>query len=45
MEEYLGVVPSTDSEGVMQDVHWSAGLVGYFSILCFGVVAYSAQIL
>ena len=43
MEEYLGVVPSTDSEGVMQDVHWSAGLVGYFPSYALGS-AYSAQI-
>ncbi len=43
MEEYLGVIPSTDSEGVMQDVHWSAGLVGYFPSYALGS-AYSAQI-
>ena len=38
MEEYLGVVPSTDSEGVMQDVHWSAGLVGYFHLMLWVVL-------
>lgn len=43
MEEYLGVVPPTDSEGVMQDVHWSAGLIGYFPSYALGS-AYSAQI-
>lgn len=26
MEELLGCRPATDSEGVLQDVHWSAGL-------------------
>lgn len=30
MQEYLGVKPSSDSEGVLQDVHWSAGIIGYF---------------
>lgn len=43
MREYLGVIPSTDSEGVMQDVHWAAGLVGYFPSYALGS-AYSAQI-
>ena len=30
MQEYLGVTPPDDSEGVLQDVHWSAGLFGSF---------------
>lgn len=30
MGEYLGVVPQTDSEGVLQDVHWSGGGFGSF---------------
>lgn len=30
MREYLGVDVPSDADGVMQDVHWSAGLVGYF---------------
>jgi carboxypeptidase Taq len=30
MEEYLGIVPPTDTEGVLQDIHWSSGLFGYF---------------
>lgn len=29
-EEYLGVRPKDDGEGVLQDIHWSAGYVGYF---------------
>ncbi|MBQ9961016.1 MAG: carboxypeptidase M32 [Firmicutes bacterium] len=29
-EDYLGVKPANDSEGVLQDIHWSAGYVGYF---------------
>lgn len=43
MEEYLGVVPSDDSQGVMQDVHWYCGLVGYFPSYAIGN-AYSVQI-
>ncbi len=35
-EEYLGVTPDTDAEGVLQDVHWSAGLVGYFPTYSLG---------
>ncbi|WP_022819263.1 carboxypeptidase M32 [Fusobacterium russii] len=43
MEEYLGVKPQDDSEGLMQDVHWYAGLIGYFPSYAIGN-AYSAQI-
>ncbi|MGI6176906.1 MAG: carboxypeptidase M32 [Eubacterium sp.] len=28
--KYLGVEPTSDSEGVLQDIHWAAGYVGYF---------------
>lgn len=44
MEEYLGIVPETYSEGVLQDVHWSCGLIGYFPSYALGNV-YSVQIL
>lgn len=27
---YLGSEPKNDSEGVLQDIHWAAGYVGYF---------------
>jgi len=30
MEAYLGLTPPTDTEGVLQDVHWAAALFGYF---------------
>jgi carboxypeptidase Taq len=33
---YLGVVPPTDSEGVLQDVHWSLGLIGHFTSYAMG---------
>ncbi|MCQ8211668.1 carboxypeptidase M32 [Cetobacterium somerae] len=44
MYEYLGVIPKSDSEGVLQDVHWSCGLIGYFPSYALGNV-YSLQIL
>jgi carboxypeptidase Taq len=34
--QYLGVAAETDADGVMQDVHWSAGLVGYFPTYTLG---------
>ena len=33
---YLGVVPPTDAEGVLQDVHWSLGLIGHFTSYAMG---------
>lgn len=36
MEEYLGVVPPDDARGVLQDVHWSSGLFGYFPSYALG---------
>jgi carboxypeptidase Taq len=30
MGRYLGVTPPTDSDGVLQDIHWSQGYIGYF---------------
>jgi len=36
MKEYLGVVPKKDSEGVLQDIHWSGGSVGYFPTYSLG---------
>jgi carboxypeptidase Taq len=40
--EYLGIVPASDSEGVLQDIHWSSGF-GYFPSYTLGNL-YSAQI-
>jgi carboxypeptidase Taq len=39
MAEYLGVTPSTDRDGVMQDIHWPSGLIGYFPSYTIGNVA------
>jgi carboxypeptidase Taq len=41
-ERYLGVIPPNNREGVLQDVHWSAGLVGYFPTYSLGNL-YAAQ--
>ena len=36
MEEYLGLTPPNDADGVLQDVHWSGGMIGYFSTYALG---------
>ena len=38
MESYLGVRPETDSEGCLQDIHWSHGAFGYFPTYSLGSV-------
>jgi carboxypeptidase Taq len=43
MNDYLGIVPPADAQGVLQDVHWSSGLMGYFSTYALGNLI-SAQI-
>ncbi|MEZ6046757.1 MAG: carboxypeptidase M32 [Planctomycetaceae bacterium] len=40
--EYLGITPENDSQGCLQDIHWSAGLLGYFPTYALGKM-YSAQ--
>ena len=41
--DYLGVEVPDDGQGVLQDVHWSGGSIGYFSTYLIGTVA-SVQI-
>jgi carboxypeptidase Taq len=36
MEEYLGIQPPDDALGVLQDVHWSIGYIGYFPTYSLG---------
>jgi carboxypeptidase Taq len=36
MHEYLGITPPNDAQGVLQDIHWSSGLLGYFSTYALG---------
>jgi carboxypeptidase Taq len=35
-EAFFGIEPSSDSVGVLQDVHWSSGLMGYFATYALG---------
>jgi carboxypeptidase Taq len=41
--ETLGVTPRNDAEGCLQDIHWSAGLIGYFPTYTLGNL-YAAQL-
>jgi carboxypeptidase Taq len=43
MRDLLGITPPDDSLGVLQDVHWAIGLVGYFPTYTIGNVL-SAQV-
>jgi carboxypeptidase Taq len=36
MEQLLGVRPTNDAQGVLQDTHWSSGLFGYFPTYTLG---------
>jgi carboxypeptidase Taq len=38
MHDYLGVDVPDDAHGVLQDMHWSTGLIGYFSTYLLGTV-------
>lgn len=40
--QYLGIEPPNDADGCLQDIHWSAGLIGYFPTYSLGNL-YSAQ--
>jgi len=43
-QRYLGIKPVHHGEGVLQDVHWSAGLFGYFPTYTLGNL-YAAQLI
>jgi len=44
MDDVLGVVPKTDANGVLQDVHWSQGAFGYFPTYTLGTLT-AAQLM
>lgn len=41
-EDYLGIRPTSDAQGVLQDMHWSDGSFGYFPSYALGYM-YAAQ--
>lgn len=41
-KKLLGIVPAQDDEGVLQDIHWSMGSIGYFPTYALGNL-YGAQ--
>lgn len=43
MEKLLGIRPKNNKEGVLQDIHWSMGELGYFPTYALGNL-YGAQI-
>jgi carboxypeptidase Taq len=36
MQSYLGLTPPSDTLGILQDVHWSGGMLGYFPTYTLG---------
>lgn len=40
--QYLGIEPPNDADGCLQDIHWSAALIGYFPTYSLGNL-YAAQ--
>jgi carboxypeptidase Taq len=43
MYEMLGITPTKDKEGVLQDMHWSGGNFGYFPTYAIGTI-YASQL-
>jgi carboxypeptidase Taq len=43
-EADFGIRPPSDAEGVLQDIHWSGGLVGYFPTYTLGNL-FAAQLM
>ena len=42
-KEYLGIEPDSDRDGIMQDIHWYSGMLGYFPTYALGNI-YAAQL-
>jgi len=36
MQAYFGLTPPDDAQGILQDVHWSSGAIGYFPTYSVG---------
>jgi len=43
-DTYLHIRPASDREGCLQDIHWSAGLLGYFPTYALGNL-YAAELM
>ena len=43
MRRYLGIAPPSDRDGVLQDVHWASGAIGYFPTYTLGNI-YAAEL-
>ncbi len=43
MQKYLGITPRSNSEGCLQDIHWSMGAFGYFPTYTLGNL-YASQL-
>ena len=43
MKELLDITPTSDKEGVLQDMHWSGGSFGYFPTYAIGTI-YASQL-
>jgi carboxypeptidase Taq len=43
VNDFLGITPKTDREGVLQDMHWSGGEFGYFPTYAIGTI-YASQL-
>lgn len=43
-QNYFGRTPATDRDGCLQDIHWSAGLFGYFPTYTLGNL-YAAELM
>ena len=41
MRELVGVVPETDTDGCLQDIHWPSGAFGYFPTYTLGALGAS----
>lgn len=38
MQKWVGITPPSDADGVMQDMHWSIGALGYFPTYTLGTL-------
>jgi carboxypeptidase Taq len=43
-QQYLGIRPDNDTEGILQDMHWAGDYIGYFQSYALGNI-YDGQIL